>query len=234
MWLWPGNELSDFDKFYALFGYTRSHRGSLAVWGHSSSNITHVSQQVQGHLWESKCGADLRIQHSLNEFSGDSFGKVIAYYQCEFPLKPEETGLFNVSGAYPHFPDVADMARLREEAAHLPKRTVAEFEKTFENWRNNWFSGRLAINSNPNSRANCVEYFKLTKMGEKILPLVVLKLTEKENFLALSLYNRLQNQLIPPIEHNLNDPLFFTGEQGRALGAVNRYLNTNNFVTIHQ
>src|SRR5881394_972577 len=55
----------------------------IAAWGHSSSGMTHgcISGSGHGPRWESKCGADLRIQHGLNELVGSSYGRVLAFYR---------------------------------------------------------------------------------------------------------------------------------------------------------
>ncbi len=80
-WIWPGNDIKDFDRFYESHGYTRSSNGPIAIWGHGLSKITHgcISGPDHGPRWESKCGSDLRIQHGLNELVGDSYGRVVQF-----------------------------------------------------------------------------------------------------------------------------------------------------------
>lgn len=224
-WLWPGNTLAHFDSFYNGLGYERAHDGPLALWGYDTSQITHVSVLTDNGLrWESKCGADLRIQHHLNEFNGHTYGKVLAFY------KP---GLQDATNTQQFIqPSSEAFQKLNNEEAELlkklvkavPKKIILEFEKIFEAWRNSWFAGRLAINSNPYNRTNSYEFFKLVKMGECILPLVVNKLTERENFFALQLYERLQHNRRLIVEHNLSDPDFLQGEQGRVFKNVSKYI----------
>src|SRR4051794_15423465 len=73
-WLWPGSSIADFDALYRGFGYVLSTDGPIAAWGLSTSSMTHgcISGPGHGPRWESKCGADLRIQHGLNELAGAS------------------------------------------------------------------------------------------------------------------------------------------------------------------
>lgn len=80
-WIWPGGSLADFDAFYGGFGFVRAGDGPIAAWGHSTSAMTHGSISGSGHgpRWESKCGADLRIQHGLTELAGSSYGRVLSF-----------------------------------------------------------------------------------------------------------------------------------------------------------
>lgn len=82
-WLWPGSSLAHFDSFYHGLGFVRAGDGSVAAWGHSTSNMTHGSVSGPGHgpRWESKCGNDLRIQHGLAELVGSTYGRVVAFYR---------------------------------------------------------------------------------------------------------------------------------------------------------
>src|SRR5438046_480469 len=82
-WLWPGASLANFDTFYHGFGFVRAGDGTIAVWGLSASNMTHGSVTGSGHgpRWESKCGADLRIQHGLSELVSSRYGHVVAFYR---------------------------------------------------------------------------------------------------------------------------------------------------------
>lgn len=81
-WIWPGNTLAQFDTFYRGLGLVRCSNGPLAAWGFSPSHMTHGSISGPGHgpRWESKCGADLRIEHGLGELAGSSYGHVVAFY----------------------------------------------------------------------------------------------------------------------------------------------------------
>lgn len=225
-WLWPGNSLKEFDFFYSLFGYERSLRGPIAIWGHDKDNITHVSVLVPQSQpdWESKCGADIRIRHHLNEFKGQIYGRVIAYYALAntdegITLPTKEKKVLQSESV-----SNDQLLILKKEISMLPKKLVTEFEKLFEDWRNSWFAGRLAINSNPAARTSCYEFFKLLKMGSVILPLIVGKLTERENFFAVQLYERLQLNKGLVVKQNLYSNDFLTGEQGLAIKTISLYL----------
>lgn len=225
-WLWPGSSLKEFDLFYSQFGYERSLRGPIALWGHDKDTITHVSVLVPQSQpdWESKCGADIRIRHHLNEFKGQIYGRVLAYYSRT--INSENKDLLLIENATLHKASIPkdQLQILQKEISLLPKKLVSEFEKLFEDWRNSWFAGRLAINSNPAARTSCYEFFKLLKMGAVILPLIVEKLTERENFFAVQLYERLQLNKDLLVNQNLYSNDFLTGEQGRAAKTISNYL----------
>jgi predicted transcriptional regulator len=63
-------------------------------------------------------------------------------------------------------------------------------------------------------------------MGEQIIPLVVAKLIESDNFFALQLYERLQQKPNLLIEINIKDDLILEGEQGRAYKTVKKYFSS--------
>jgi hypothetical protein len=223
-WLWPGASQADFDTFYRGFGYVRAQDGAIAAWGNSTSAMTHgsISGPGRGPRWESKCGADLRIQHGLAELAGSSYGRVLAFYRraalrdapftaaLEKPMK--EKTIKNVSAAQRKI--------LSEQIAEVSAHLRAEFENAFQQWKESWFAGGLAINSDPHSRAVGKEFDTLIAMGPAILPLVVEKLTDPENFFALQLYDAMQPHQRLVVEFVPEDERILEGEQGRARRAV--------------
>src|SRR5438046_252638 len=74
----------------------------------------------------------------------------------------------------------------------VPSDVRREFEKAFDAWNETWFRGGLAISSVPHTRAIGNEFDALVALGPQILPLVVEKLTDPDNFLALTLYDAIQ------------------------------------------
>ena len=113
---------------------------------------------------------------------------------------------------------------IKEEIERLPSKLTSDFEKYFEFWKATWFKGRLTFDSNPTSRINSLEFYRLLDMGEAIVPLLILKLMDKNNFIALQLYERLQRKPNLLVEHNVMDELVLEGEQGRAFRTVKAYI----------
>lgn len=166
---------------------------------------------------------DLRIQHALGELTGASYGRVVAFYTRSRSQQDLSASI------------VEEIVKEKEPRSYLSgpqkKTLVAEreaidpelrmsFETAFEAWKQTWFGGGLAINSNPQARSIGKEYDALIALGPAILPLVVEKLADPENFLALQLYDAIQpnDQLV--IHFEPDDERILEGEQGRARRVV--------------
>jgi len=227
-WLWPGNTLAQFDTFYRGFGLHRSSNGPIAAWGNSTSNMTHgcISGTGHGPRWESKCGGDLRIQHALGDLTGASYGRVVAFYtrSRSFPALNEsiveEIVKEKEQKSYLSGPQKKALSAEHEAIDPELRRT---FEEAFDAWKKTWFSGGLAINSNPHSRTIGKEYDALIALGPAIMPLVVAKLADPENFLALQLYDAMQPNERLVIHFEPDDERILEGEQGRAKRVVNAW-----------
>ena len=190
-WIWPGNTLAQFDALYRGFGLTRCSNGPVAAWGFSPSRMTHGSITGPGHgpRWESKCGGDLRIQHGLGELAGSSYGHVVAFY-CrnralesvfDTALKEHEAMKEKAPKSYL---SSAQRKVLAEVVRDVPEDVKAAFEHTFEVWRETWFDDPLSISSDPSDRATGKPFQDLIALGPRIIPLVLEKLADPENFMA--------------------------------------------------
>ncbi|MBW3597651.1 MAG: hypothetical protein KY475_10285 [Planctomycetes bacterium] len=187
--------------------------------------MTHGSVTGPGHglRWESKCGSDLRIQHGLNELVSSSYGRVLAFCRKSRTLaagvKAAREEIMKEKTAKSYL-SASQKRALREEQQTIPKEVRAAFEKSFADWKSTWFRGGLAISSNPHTRAVGTEYDALIALGPEILPLVVEKLAEPENFLALQLYDALQADDKLLVQFEPDDERVLDGEQGRAKRVV--------------
>jgi len=228
--LWPGNSLANFDIFYRGFGFIRAGNGTIAAWGLSTSNMTHGSVTGPGHgpRWESKCGSDLRIQHGLNELVSSSYGRVLAFYRrsgtlvAAYETTLEETMKEKTAKSYM---SAAQKRTFHEERERVAEELRAAFDKAFAAWKNTWFSGGLAINSNPHSRVVGKEFDALIALGPGILPLVVEQMADPENFLALQLYDALQPNERLLVQFEPDDERILEGEQGRAQRVVQAWFS---------
>ncbi len=220
-WLWPGSSLVNFVLFYQGFGFIRAGDGPIAAWGHSISGMTHGSISGPGHgpRWESKCGADLRIHHGLHELEGSSYGRVLAFFRktrfqkAVFPPLLEQSMKEKTAKSYL---TRGEKKALREQINLVPADLRAAFETAFREWKGAWFSGGLAISSDPHTRAVGKEFDALIALGSAILPLVIDKLADPENFLALQLYDAMQTNGRLLVQFEPEDERILEGEQGRA------------------
>jgi hypothetical protein len=105
---------------------------------------------------------------------------------------------------------------LRQQCAVVPAMVRTAFESAFTTWKNTWFSGGLAISSDPHTRAVGKEFDALIALGPAILPLVIEVLANPDNFLALQLYDVIQPDLRLLVQFEPDDERILEGEQGRA------------------
>jgi hypothetical protein len=98
------------------------------------------------------------------------------------------------------------------------------FETTFKAWKDKWFTGSARFSNDTHSNKSFPEYEKLRRMGNSILPLVVAKLSEPENFVSLVLYDDIADKNICV---DATDPEFaLEGEQIRAIRTIKKYIRT--------
>jgi hypothetical protein len=222
---WPGSTLAEFDAFYRQFGYARSSNGPLAVWGHSWNKMTHASISGPGHgpRWESKCGVGIRIQHGLSELVGTFYGRVIAFYAKQPGLGNEVAQLLGENmkeKTTRSYLSSAQKKALREEIQAIPAELRQKFEGAFDAWKQTWYRGSLLIISDPHMRAVGQEYDALVMLGPKILPLLVEKLADPDNYLALQLYDAVQPDPNLVVYFAPDDVRILEGETGRARRTV--------------
>jgi len=224
-WLWPGSSLGHFDTFYRGYGYVRSGNGPIAVWGHSTAGMTHGSISGPGHgpRWESKCGGDLRIQHGLSELTGSLYGRVLAFYSrgraLPAPFTTVAEDIMKEKQAKSYL-SASQKQLLHKQQSEIPNDLRTAFDRAFKAWKESWFRGGLAVSSDPHTRAVGREFDALIALGPAILPLLIERLAEPENFLALQLYDALQSDENLLVQYEPDDERIVEGEQGRAQRVV--------------
>jgi hypothetical protein len=109
---------------------------------------------------------------------------------------------------------------LNKQEAEIPSEVCAAFEAAFSAWKDSWFRGGLAVSSDPHTRAVGKEFDALIALGGVILPLLIEKLADPENFLALQLYDAMQADENLLVQYEPDDERIVDGEQGRARRVV--------------
>lgn len=117
-----------------------------------------------------------------------------------------------------------ERARVAAEVARVPSDLKARFDAAFEAWQKSWFRGRMAFNSDTRHRAAGPEFDALVALGDAILPLVVEKMHDPDNFIALVLYDRLQKDEKLRVRYAPRDPQAHEGEHARALRTARAWL----------
>jgi hypothetical protein len=228
-WLWPGSTIQEFDAFYARYNLRRRPSGNVAAWGASTADMRHGSVSGPGHgpRWESKCGALLRIEHGRDELVSKGYGSILAYYSrtnilCRL-LRRLIDAIRKVNGKVSVMPTEAQIAAVRAAARRLPLELRDRFDASFSAWKRQWSLPEIAISSNPRAVTYLTEFHALIALGSIVIPAVVEKLLEPDNFFALQLYDKLQSEkeMIVSFDPATDDA--FEGEQGRARKTVERY-----------
>jgi hypothetical protein len=103
--------------------------------------------------------------------------------------------------------------------AELPAALRIRFEQSYREWRKTWERPDILVSSNAKAVRNSEEFRSLVSLGPRILPLVVDKLLQPEEFFALQIDDVLQDR------PELRDEHSEVGEQQRALATAHRWLS---------
>ena len=222
-WIWSGPHISDFDNMYQKAGFRRA-SNTIAAWGNSKSRMTHGSISGPGHglRWESKCGADLRIQHGLDELISPSYGRVVAFYTRSraFLLKRNAAELLSDIGeATMEDSSGLEASHIEELVSAVPRALADRFDTLFAEWMEAVDSNQtVTFSSDPTVVRTLPEFDRLTELGSEILPLVVKKLLDPRSVFAIQVYEALQTRLDLLVNYEgEDDDRVLEGEQARAL-----------------
>ncbi len=119
----------------------------------------------------------------------------------------------------------AERSFLERRVRLLSTELKNRFEAAYQAWKNTWNHPLIAASSNPAARTQTPEFLVLISLGSDIVPLLMEKLTDTDEFFALQAVDRL---LRPEyvISKQIDDPSVLLGEQGRALETVRQWVRT--------
>lgn len=172
-WFWPPEMYSldpeevAFDRFYASYGLFPSPQGEVARW-RNEDGITHgcVSGPEHGPRWESKCGADLRVQHDLRDLEGSTYGRVDGYYaRQEAPPTMAPFG-------YPPISDVMK-AMAHERAAGVADDLRQRFTEQYAEWQRYRTSPQVRVCANPARHCQAAAFDEIVRLGPDAVPLLM-------------------------------------------------------------
>lgn len=136
-----------------------------------------------------------------------------------------------IAAGVPHHPVLAQAAaqtgdltpdqraRLKAEVARVPSDLKGRFDVRYRAWKYSWRRKNILFSSNTKSVRTPAEFRALISLGAGILPLLVGKLANRDEFPALQAYDALQDR--PELRV---DPQSYPSEQQRALETVRRWL----------
>jgi hypothetical protein len=115
------------------------------------------------------------------------------------------------------------MSYVRKRAAQVDERLKRRFDAAYAAWKATWSHPLIAVSSAPAARAQSGEFQALIALGPDILPLLMEKLTEPDDFFALLAVDRLARPELR-VAHEPGDEAALLGEQGRAIETVQRWI----------
>lgn len=221
-WINPAGSIEAFTAFYIQAGCEErawySADAAVAAWA-DREKPTHGSRLYQegSGLWESKLGQSYRITHGKEGLRGSVYGEIVNYFTApkKFMAKRERTQF---------------TARQHETLGRLVDETDnglrEPFESAFAKLKEGWHSEAFRYEASTESIRRLPVYTELLEMGTAVLPFLVAKLAEEENFFALPLYDEMQSDGLLRIsyqdERYKRDAI--EGEQERARRSVAAYL----------
>jgi len=231
-WVWPwGSRNATNDEMTAFlrrYGYQVNYvGGQICSYGSPWQGIGHAAR----YGWESKCGSWLRLRHTLYEITG-LYGSAQAFYNKSGArlTRTEEEGqdehIEEQDNEMQPASQLSDEERqmLRQEVERTDESLRRKFDEAYGAWKATWSDPFLRMSSVPGDYARSQQFFNVVTLGPDILPLLMEKLSDPNEFFALQAVERLApTELFITVE--LDDPQVLRGEQGRAHDVVTRWLS---------
>jgi hypothetical protein len=111
--------------------------------------------------------------------------------------------------------------QVHARAARVDPALRRRFLSAYSSWKTTWNDPIVSMSSAPVARGQSAEFRVLLDLGRDSLPLLMEKLTEPDEFFALMAVDRL---LPPEMVVRYAIEALLTGEQGRAIETVQRWL----------
>lgn len=196
---------------------------NIDVWCDSDGRHAHVSRYCGGSRWESKLGESYRITHGRDELAKGPYGeKAFSFTQ------PSELGDIMKEQANVQI-DATEIAIIKKQAAQVVEDVQKRFTQHYDAWQYSLTSFPFTYCSDTSDYRFANGFDSLVQMGEQILPLVIEKLLEVEEYKALVLYDELQKNTGHTIVYTPDDPItvYVEGEQQRAKRTIKKWLSIN-------
>src|SRR5690242_18368519 len=106
----------------------------------------------------------------------------------------------------------ADMKFVHDRAGQVPADLRERFERAYAAWKQAISHPLIAISSDPASRTHTPAFLELVSLGPAVLPLLMEKLTDPDEFFALQAVDRLARPEFV-VRREPDDPAALLGEQ---------------------
>lgn len=217
-WINPPVSQSDFKKLYESYGYEEANSdGTIDLYYDSSSNsCTHAARFNEAdQSWESKLGIDYRIEHGRydlikNNASERGYGKVFTSFKKSSLMK-------NITIPQKQVLSKKEKILCQSLICQYSQQRFLELEQLFNNWKQLWWKGPFQYISDTKKLTQTEEYNQLNQ-NDDLLPYIIYKLTDEDNFPAVHL---LKNRLNIQLENHIDI-------QSQAVIMIRSYLNSLN------
>ncbi|WP_147573556.1 DUF7689 domain-containing protein [Candidatus Stoquefichus massiliensis] len=223
-WINPLGSIPSMIEFYEIYGCketTTLDEQKIDLWATVDLKPTHGSKFLKEEnfeaVWESKLGASERITHNRCGVENGTYGVIVKSFTVpqlsnQYHREKREWSCFELN--------IID-----KEIKKISLELVHEFEVRFIKWKNTWFQGETKYSSNTNDLKKVTEYQQLCELGEEVIPLLIRKLCDEENFPALVLYDELQGDNHLKLNNEEQFDIWIMGEQERTVQSVVQWIN---------
>lgn len=165
--------------------------------------------------------------HGRTELSGSNYGSIlVSFVKSNSKMSALKEVAEEVAKEDIVLSDL-ERNRVFEESRKVNSEIVDKFESLVAEWENE-------IQTNPQTKfsSSTLDYKKLPQfkslqeMGRVIIPLIMEKLLDEDNFFMLPLYDALQVDSTLKVTYSKNDPKCLEGEQNRARRTVRMWINS--------
>jgi hypothetical protein len=243
VWPWGGRNATDSEmtSFLRRYGLVPSSSGSRLTYGMSWSSIGHICRYSGSTWgWTSKVGRYLLITHGRDALVG-AYGTRRRFYTAGAAVTglTEGTELGDDEAPMTDSPlpplDRSAIERLDQMAAAADPALVEEFDRRYGAWKSALLAvseseGAFSVgllNSTAAGFSGLPEFAALVALGSEILPLVMRKLADPDEWPAVLL----ADVFVPygvGVEFDLDDERVLTGEQGRARLTLDAWLESQD------
>ena len=226
-WVNPLGSIESMVEYYKMYGCEETtivSEQKIDLWATVDLKPRHGSKFFKTErgesIWESKQGESKRITHNRQGVENGTYGIIVKSFTAPQLSSQYSRKLKEWTNK--------QLMTIDKQIHKLSLEIIYEFENRFLNWKNVWFTGETKYTSNTNDLKLLIEYESLYELGESIIPLLVKKLCDEDNFPALVLYDDLQmnHQLKLNIEDSFD--IWVMGEQERAAQTILKWINEQN------
>jgi hypothetical protein len=119
-----------------------------------------------------------------------------------------------------------DLRFLKDQVKNVEPELKRRFTRAYAAWKESWNHPLIAVSSDPATRTQTPAFLELIALGPQIIPLLMERLTNPDEFFALQAVDRLSRPEFVISDHP-DDPALLLGEQARAIETIRHWIRTH-------